>query len=130
MPNRGPPTTTRAPLTRWARPGPTPPRGHGAAHQRIKKELLAGLADGQLCMEHPAGPGTPPCARPMRHPARCCGGRCFTCRLDLCHRTPRALGGDHTGARLGHARCNRQAGARLRNALYRTPRRTQPLPRW
>jgi hypothetical protein len=108
----------------------TTQRGLGAEHQTERRRQMTALLDR----------GPRPCRRcghPMVHPRHCTlrpdrpDGRCFHCRLDLGHDQSRALGGQGP-LDLEHARCNRQAGARLRNALYR-PRRTRSVitpPRW
>lgn len=105
----------------------TTQRGLGAPHQALRAQLLAQLTDGTPCPERPDGPGTPACGQPMIHPDRCAlppdgrDGHCRYCRLDLCHPIARALGGDGAGSYLGHARCNRRAGARIRASIHRTP---------
>ncbi len=91
---------------RMPRPGGTTARGYGSGHRRLRAQLLP-LAIGTAC---------PMCGQVM--------GRDQP--LDLDHTTPQALGGG-PGRRIVHARCNRQAGARLGNQLRRA---TTPSREW
>lgn len=74
------------------------------------------------------------CGRPMLHPDHCPRahprGPCFYCHLDLGHPagSPVILGGTGHGRDLEHARCNRQAGARLGNRLRH--HRTHTTRQW
>jgi len=91
----------------------TTDRGYNYEHKAIRKAKLAALVDGTPCRR---------CGHPMIHPKRCPHGRCFFCILELGHYTDQILGGG--GPReLEHRYCNRAAGARLRNQLYRRRKR-------
>lgn len=118
MPRR--PTTPRD-LQRWARRGTTTQRGLGTDHQRRRRQLLP------IWLGQPCPIGGPKCDGIMTDPKR----------MDLDHRTPRALGGTR-GDRMACVPCNRGAGAALGNRMRAsgrppmaapTPTRT-PLPRW
>lgn len=78
--------------------GNTTQRGLGWAHQRRREQLLAVHLDGTPCAR---------CGKPMY----------LAQRLDAGHTQDRALGGGLPD-RLEHRRCNRQAGAYLRNVMY------------
>jgi len=94
-------------------------QSNGAAVKAMRKALLARFRDGQPC---------PRCGQPMR----------ASQDLDVGHVVARAIGGTLSdGARLEHARCNRQAGGRLLGRLrklgpprHRTtpPTVTTPVP--
>jgi 5-methylcytosine-specific restriction endonuclease McrA len=88
------------PRSNWHRyPAKTTTRGYGAAHQRLRKQLLP-TAIGTPC---------PLCGYIMQ----------ATQRLALDHRIPVALGGPTTLAnvRITHYHCNHKAGSRLGAAL-------------
>ncbi|NBH01949.1 hypothetical protein [Amycolatopsis sp. SID8362] len=95
-------------MTHHRRPGQTTAEGYGAQHQALRRAWSPRVATGQV-----------PCAR--------CGEviRPGT-PWDLGHR-------DGTGKREyqgpEHRRCNRQAGAQLRNARVLDPE-PQPMTRW
>ena len=98
----------------------TTQRGLGHEHQALRRLKLATLVHGSPCRR---------CRQPRYHPARCPNGPCWQCRLDLGHWTDRVFGGQ--GPRdLEHTHCNRAAGARLRNRLYRRARQRQHTRRW
>jgi ribosomal protein S27AE len=95
-------------MPRWA--GTTTQRGLGSDHQKLRKHKLATLQDGTPCRR---------CGHSRYHPQRCPYGPCWQCTLDLGHATDRVFGGQ--GPReLEHRKCNRSAGTRLRNRLYRS----------
>lgn len=75
--------------------GKTTDRGYGSTHQRMRRQLLAVMNDGDPCCL---------CDRPMYKSES----------LDLDHTPDR---GDYRG--LAHARCNRQEGVRRSNARRR-----------
>lgn len=84
----------------------TPQRGYGRHHQRTRTTALRNLTPGTPC---------PLCGQPMYREQN----------LDLDHETPIALGGNpHGPRRLTHARCNRQAGARIGQQRIRAQRVT------
>lgn len=99
--------------------GTTTARGLGAAHQRLRRQLLP-AALGTRCPGPWAGPRSTRCTGLMTDPAR----------MDLDDRVPRVYGGTSytTGARICCRPCNRGHGARLGNRLRarRTPRPAPP----
>ncbi len=80
----------------------TTQRGLGGSHQADRRRQLAALRPGQPC-------------------PRCGTGMYPWQRLDLDDYPGRVFGGPQV-KRLAHARCNRQAGARLGNRLRRMRR--------
>lgn len=90
--------------------------GLGWQHQKVRRQLLAELVDGDPCWR---------CGRPM--------WRADASGLDSDHVVDRQHGGAGGPERLAHARCNRSAGAMAGNRARRRRRhvdRNDGLPQW
>lgn len=106
-------------LQRYQHRGTTTQRGLGAAHQKLRAQLLP-AALGTHCPGPWTGPRSTKCTGLMTNPAH----------MDLDDRVPRAYGGRSTinGARMCCRSCNRGHGGRLSQQI-RTAKR-KPLPTW